>query len=159
MPPVSWAPPTAPAAAGAAGIETAGGVVGFRKRLFAVHLELDRLEVRQFVELRASEGGLCRPAPAYDDGLEDRARRQALESVVGHVGADELVVAQRQHPREVESDVAVADDDRPLAGKVEGPIGEVGVPVVPADELHGRVAPGKVLPGIASLRSPSAPTA
>ena len=67
--------------------------------------------------------------------------------MVGGVGARELVVRERQHPRHVERDVAVADHDRPLAAEVEVEVAVVGVAVVPADELGRRPAAGQLLAG------------
>ena len=59
----------------------------------------------------------------------------------------ELAAGQRQHPGDVGGDVAVADHDGALAGEVELVVGEVGVGVVPGDELGGRVGAGQVLAG------------
>ena len=61
-----------------------------------------------------------------------------LDRVVGGVGLLELVARQGEHPRDVGGDVAVADHDGALAGEVELVVGEVGVGVVPGDELGGR---------------------
>ena len=47
----------------------------------------------------------------------------------------ELLGRERQHARDVEGDVAVPDHDRPLAGEVEREVLEIGVAVVPGDEL------------------------
>ena len=54
---------------------------------------------------------------------------------------------QREHPRDVEGDVAVPDDDRALVREVELEVLEVGVAVVPGDELGGRPRSGKILAG------------
>jgi hypothetical protein len=55
--------------------------------------------------------------------------------------------SQREHPRDVERDVAVADHDRALAGKIELQVLEVRVAVVPGDELRGSPRAGEVLAG------------
>ena len=44
-------------------------------------------------------------------------------------------------------DVPVADHDDTLAGEVELTIGEIGVGVVPIDELGGGMAAGQILAG------------
>ena len=51
---------------------------------------------------------------------------------------------QREHPRDVEGDVAVPDDDRALVREVELEVLEVGVAVVPGNELGGRPRPGQI---------------
>ena len=60
-------------------------------------------------------------------------------------------VRQREHPRDVDGDVAVADDDRALAGEVELQILEVRMAVVPGDERGGRPRAGEILAGDAEL--------
>ena len=57
------------------------------------------------------------------------------------------LVGEHEHPRDVERDVAGADHDRPLAAQVEVVVAEVGMAVVPADELGRRVAARQVLAG------------
>ena len=52
---------------------------------------------------------------------------------------------QREHPRDVDRDVAVPDHDRALAGEVELEVLEVGVAVVPGDELGRGPRAGQVL--------------
>ena len=50
----------------------------------------------------------------------------------------ELLPREREHPRDVERDVPVPDDDRTLAREVELEVLEVRVAVVPGDELGRR---------------------
>ena len=57
----------------------------------------------------------------------------------------ELLARQRQHPRDVERDVPGPDDDRPLDREVELEVLEVGMAVVPGDELGRRPRAGEVL--------------
>ena len=57
----------------------------------------------------------------------------------------ELLARERQHPRAVERDVAVADDDHPLDVEVDLEVAVVGVAVVPGDEGRGRQRAGQVL--------------
>ena len=67
--------------------------------------------------------------------------------MVGGVGLLELLAGEGEHPGDVGGDVAVADHHDALAVEVELALGEVGVAVVPGDELGGRVRAGKVLAG------------
>ena len=75
-------------------------------------------EVAHLVQLGSRERGLRRPAPPDDDD----SHRRALDGVdrrVGRVGRRELLVREREHPRDVERDVAVPDHDRALGREVE----------------------------------------
>ena len=68
--------------------------------------------------------------------------------MVGDVGRGELCGAQHEHARDVDRDVAVADDDRALRRQqVDLEVGLVGVAVVPADELGRGVRAAKVFAG------------
>ena len=70
-----------------------------------------------------------------------------LDRGVGRVGRRELLGRQREHPRDVDRDVPVPDHDRALAREVELEVLEVGVAVVPGDELGRRPRAGQVLAG------------
>ena len=72
---------------------------------------------------------------------------ERLERVIGDVGRAQLVVGQREHPRNVERDVAVADHDRARAAEVKLTIAVVRMAVVPGDELRRGVASGQLLAG------------
>ena len=73
---------------------------------------------------------------------------QDLERVVGDVGAAQLVVARAPASGDVDRDVAVADDHGALGREqVELQVGVVGMAVVPADELGGRVPAGQLFAG------------
>ncbi len=102
-------------------------------------------EVAECEELRIAVRGLRRAASAEQDDLADVALPQRLQSVVGDVGARQFVDVHGEDPRDIEGDVAVADDDGAFAGQIEGAVGVVGVAVVPGDELGGGVAAGQVL--------------
>ena len=54
---------------------------------------------------------------------------------------------EREHPRDVERDVPDPDHDRPLDVEVELELLEIGMAVVPGDELRGRPRAGQVLAG------------
>ena len=105
----------------------------------------------ELADLGVGECRLRGSAAAEHDDLLDAALGQGLDRVVGGVGALQLVAGQGQHAGDVGGDVAVADHDDPLAGEVVAVVGEVGVGVVPIDELRGRVAAGQLLAGDAEL--------
>src|SRR4029079_2587304 len=104
---------------------------------------LHTVEAAKLAQLGAREGRLRRAAPAEDDDLLDPALAEGLESVVGDVGARELVGAEREHPRDVRSDVPVADHDSSPPRQVELELAVVRMAVVPGHELGGRPAPWK----------------
>ena len=72
---------------------------------------------------------------------------EGIDRVLGGVGGLELLAREGEHPGDVGGDVAVADHDDALAGEVVLAVGEIGVGVVPVDELGGRVRAGQVLAG------------
>ncbi len=65
--------------------------------------------------------------------------------MLGDIGGSERALVHQQHPGDVERDVAIADDDRPLARQVELVTGVVGMTVVPTDELGGRMVSHEIL--------------
>ena len=67
--------------------------------------------------------------------------------MIGGIGDVELRAGKGEHPGDVGGDVAVADHDNALGREVELLVGEVGVGVVPGDELGRRVRAGEVLAG------------
>jgi len=101
--------------------------------------ELDQLGVR--------ERGLGGAAARNHDDLADAGVADRLDRGVGGVGRRELLGRQREHPGDVDGDVAGADHDRALAGEVELEPVVVGVAVVPGDELGGGPGAGQVLAG------------
>ena len=120
-------------------------VVGLEpRRAVLVELQLGRVddhvgarELAELEQLGVGERGLRRPAAAeHDDLLARDARQQRVERVVGGVGGRELVGVEHEHARDVDRDVAVADDDRAPRRQVELVVGVVGVAVVPGDELR-----------------------
>ena len=105
-------------------------------------------ELAELQQLGVREGCLGRSAAADDDDLRDAAAGEHLEGMVGGVGGRELGGRQHEHARDVERDVAVADDHRALGrDEVDLEVGVVGMAVVPADELGGGVGAGEVLAG------------
>ncbi len=99
----------------------------------------------QLADLGIGEGGLGGPAAAEHEDLLHGAVGQGVDRVLGGVGDLQLLAGEGEHPGDVGGDVAVADHHHPLAAEVEFAVGEVGVGVVPVDELGGRVAAGQVL--------------
>ena len=99
----------------------------------------------QFAHLRVGERGLRRPPAAEDDDLLDAGLREHVDRVVGGVGLLELLACEGEHPGDVGSNVSVTDHDHAVRGEVEDAVGEVGVGVVPGDELGRRVASGQIL--------------
>ena len=59
---------------------------------------------------------------------------------IGRVGRPDLLRGEREHPDDVDRDVPRADNDRAFAVEVEHELLEVGVAVVPGDELGRRPA-------------------
>ena len=120
-----------------------------------IELELGRIDddvrTRQLTELAQlgiRERGLRRTATAEDDHFGDRGAGERLDRVVGGVGRCELVRLEHQHPRDVDRDIPVADDDGARARQVERLVGVRGVTVVPGDEFGGGDAtPGGRRPG------------
>ena len=70
--------------------------------------------------------------------------------MVGDVGLGQLVGPQQQHPRHIDRDVAVADDHGTLMRQIKRAVGEIGMAVVPGDEIGGGAVPGQLLARYAS---------
>ena len=70
-----------------------------------------------------------------------------LQRVIGDVGRGQHVGIGDEDPRHVQRDVAVAHNDGPPGRQVGRHLLEVGVRVVPADEVDGGDAAGQVLAG------------
>ncbi len=62
-------------------------------------------------------------------------------------GAGQLRRREREHPRDIEGDVTVADNDRARLREVVGAVGVVRVAVVPGHEIDRRHAAGQVFTG------------
>ena len=105
------------------------------------------LEVTEFAQLQRGEGGLQRSAATDDHDLLDAAFVQRLQRVVGDVGVGQQVGIGDEDARDIQGDVAVADDDGPARRQVGRHLLEMRVRVVPAHEVHGRDAAGQILAG------------
>ena len=118
-----------------------------RLELGGVDADVGAGELAHLLQLLRRPGGLRRAAAADDDDLPERRRADRLDRRVGGVGRGELLRRQREHARDVESDVAVPDHDGAIDVQVELELLEIGVAVVPGDELGGRPRAGEVLAG------------
>jgi hypothetical protein len=125
-----------------------GGRIGDRLGEFELGRVDDDVSVGQLAELaqlRVGEGRL-RAAPAGDhDDLANAAASELVERMVGDVGHGELVPRQHEHAGDVQRDIAGADHEDALAAEVEFKVAKVRMPVVPADEVGGRVASCQLL--------------
>ncbi len=94
------------------------------------------------VDVQAACTGPRRPRTTISriPDLHDRLDRR-----IRGVGGCELLPGQREHARDVQRDVPVADDHGALSGEVEVELLEVRVAVVPGDELGGSPRAGQVL--------------
>ena len=108
-------------------------------------------EMAELAQFLGRHGDLVRAAPAEDGDGPDRRRVERLERMADDVRAFELVARLRQDAGDVERDIAVADDRRvgPVERRVE--VGEIGMAVVPADELGRADHSGQILAGNAEL--------
>ena len=88
-------------------------------QLAADDLDVAALEHAHLEQLGIRERRLQRPAAGEDRDLLDAAGLQHLDRVVGRVGDRELRRCQREHPRDVDRDVAGSDDDRLLGLQVD----------------------------------------
>ena len=98
------------------------------------------LQVAELAQLQRGERGLQRAASPDDEDLFHAAVVQRLQRVVGDVGGGQHVGIGDEDARYVQCDVAVADDDGAPARDIRRHLLEVGVGVVPADEVDGRHA-------------------
>ncbi len=101
----------------------------------------------ELAQLGRGVGRLGRAATAEDHDLADGSADELVQRMVGDVGLAQLGLGQHQHAGDVQRDVAVADHDGPMAGQVEVMVGAVGMPVVPGDEVGGRLAAVELLAG------------
>ena len=109
-------------------------------------------ELGELAQFDGRERRLGRAAAPEHDDVRDARARDRLDRRLRRVGRSQLFGSQREHPRDVERDVPVADHDRALDVEVERKLLVVGMAVVPGDELEGRPRAGEVLG-----RDPEAP--
>ena len=99
------------------------------------------------------------PATAEDDHFGDRGAGERLDRVVGGVGRSELVRLEHQHPRDIDRDIPVADDDGACARQVGASSAYAGWPLYQATNSVAATDPGRSSPGIPSRLSVGVPTA
>ena len=102
-------------------------------------------ELSHLLQLGRRERGLSRAAPPDDDDLAERRIGDGRDRGVRCVRRRELLVREREHPRHVERHVPVPDHGGALDGEVEVELLEIGMAVVPGDELRGRPRARQVL--------------
>ena len=103
--------------------------------------------------VKAACAGPRRPTTTTSDTRLAASTSSAWSAV--SVGASSAGV-EHEHARDVERDVAVADHDGALGREqVDLEVGVVGVAVVPADELGGRVRAGELFAGDARAAGPT----
>ena len=114
--------------------------------VLVVHDHVDVAELTEFAQLKRRELHLRRPAAPEHVHIGDSGCLEPGLHVGGDLGGKQVLRVLGEHARHIEGDVADADDadrrgiQRPLAR-------EVGVPVVPADEVGGPVRADRVDPG------------
>ncbi len=96
------------------------------------------VEIAQFAQFLGRHHDLVRSAPAENDDPLELGGTERFERMADDVAAFELAIGLGEDPRDVERDVAHADDHRGLAREIGIEIRELRVPVIPADE--GRAA-------------------
>ena len=104
-------------------------------QLAADDLDVAALELAHLEQLGIRERRLQRATASEDRDVLDARGREHLDRMIGRVGARKLRRRQREHPRDVDRDVAGSDDDRMLALQVDLQPAVVGMAVVPGDEL------------------------
>ena len=104
-------------------------------------------------QFRQRERGVGRAAPCGDDDLLHRRVAQGVQRGGRDVGARKVIGVGGQEPRDVEGDVAVADDHYPLMAEVDGQLCEVGMAVDPCDVSVPVPVPGRAMPSMSSRRS------
>ena len=136
-----------PANEGAECLDVAAGrLVGVGLRLaHLIELELSRNDLRdgtaeftELLDLGVGELGLRGAAAGENVDVADAALTERIQGVGSDVGAVKLVRRLGEDTRHIHGHIADADDDHRAAAQVEGSVGEVGVAVVPGDELGGR---------------------
>ena len=96
-------------------------------------------------QLDRSERGLQWSTARDEHDLANGTSAQRLERGGGDVCLGELVTIAQEHARDVERHVAGADDHHSLGVQLEARVAEVGVRVVPTDELGRGVRAGELL--------------
>src|SRR6185369_2226797 len=94
-------------------------------------------QMRQLAQLLRGHRDLMRTAAAEDGDGPDRRMVERIERMADDVGPFELMLCLRQDPRAIQRHVSVPDNCGMSAVEERVEVGEVRMPVVPADELGG----------------------
>src|SRR5690606_1960323 len=99
--------------------------------------DVDVRRVAELAQLHRRELDLGRAAPSEDVDVGGGVLLEALVDVVGDLGDEQLVGGLGQDARDVQPDVADAEDGDLLGVRLEVPLPiDVRVPVVPGDEVR-----------------------
>ena len=110
-------------------------IVGDAVQLRGVDVHVHALQLAELTELSRSERGLQRAPSADHDDVLDAAVRESGKGVVADVCAAQHGRVHGEDASDVECDVAVADHRCGPHREIHRQRREVGVAVVPADEL------------------------
>src|ERR1700758_1723384 len=102
---------------------------------------------------------LGRSASTKHDNLANLTVAQCGNGMVSNVSLVEIIDVRDEDAGNIQSYVAVTDDNGAFAGEVEFAVCVVWMPVVPRHELRRRVRPRQILAWRPIRRSPGAPTA
>ena len=111
-----------------------------------VHVDIRPRELAHLLELLRRPRGLRRATAADDQDLAYGRRADCLDRRVRRVGRGEFLRSEREHARDVQRHVPVADHDCAVDVQVELELLIIGVAVVPGDELRGRPRAWELLP-------------
>ena len=104
-------------------------------------------ELAELLQLGRREGRLHRPAAAEHHDLLEAGTADRVDRLGRRIGRRELLGRQCEHPGAVDRHVPVPDHHGSLVGEVEHAVLEVGMAVVPGDELGRRPRSREVLAG------------
>ena len=120
-----------------------GAFAGSALEVLVVHDDVDVRHLAELAQLDRGELDVGGAATAEHVHVGDGRCLEPCEHVVGDLGRAQVDGVLREDARDVERDVAVADDGD--LGRVERPLaGHVGVAVEPRHEVGGAVRAGQV---------------
>jgi hypothetical protein len=108
--------------------------------------DVDVVDLTEFTQLERRELRLRGPPATEHVDVGDLRGLQALVHVVRDLRGVQVIGLLREHPSHVEGDIAVAEHGDLL--RIERPgLGDIGMSVVPVDEVGGTVGTRQVDPG------------